>query len=185
MRQVYYFFISLVHGSVMLYVRLPACCGRGRWTRRTLVRRLYPQARLRRLGRRSAVQIKKFGGEMRQEHSPPRFYSFRYCYSMKHVSFLLVFLLALLSAGGLCAQNTELQALHVEGRYLCLPDGTPINLHGFGQTYSPWFNEQGRGWGWSYNTDDCLRYNQGLIDKILDAGCFDYLRYFASGNVFN
>ena len=40
----------------------------------------------------------------------------------------------------------------------------------FGQTYSPWFNEQGRGWGWSYNTDDCLRYNQGLIDKILDAG---------------
>ena len=107
---------------------------------------------------------------MRQEHSPPRFYSFRYCYSMKHVSFLLVFLLALLSAGGLCAQNTELQALHVEGRYLCLPDGTPINLHGFGQTYSPWFNEQGRGWGWSYNTDDCLRYNQGLIDKILDAG---------------
>ena len=41
---------------------------------------------------------------------------------------------------------------------------------GFGQTYSPGFNEQGRGWGWSYNTDDCLRYNQGLIDKILDAG---------------
>ena len=89
---------------------------------------------------------------------------------MKHVSRLVVFLLALLFTGGLFAQNTELQALHVEGRYLCTPDGTPINLHGFGQTYSPWFNEQGRGWGWSYNTDDCLRYNQGLIDKILDAG---------------
>lgn len=89
---------------------------------------------------------------------------------MKHVSHLVVFLLALLFTGGLYAQNTELQALHVEGRYLCTPDGTPINLHGFGQTYSPWFNEQGRGWGWSYNTDDCLRYNQGLIDKILDAG---------------
>lgn len=89
---------------------------------------------------------------------------------MKYVSHLVVFLLALLFTGGLYAQNTELQALHVEGRYLCTPDGTPINLHGFGQTYSPWFNEQGRGWGWSYNTDDCLRYNQGLIDKILDAG---------------
>ena len=89
---------------------------------------------------------------------------------MKHVSRFVVFLLALLFTGGLFAQNTELQALHVEGRYLCTPDGTPINLHGFGQTYSPWFNEQGRGWGWSYNTDDCLRYNQGLIDKILDAG---------------
>ncbi len=89
---------------------------------------------------------------------------------MKHVSRLVVFLLGLLYQGLLCAQGTDLQALHVEGRYLCTPDGTPINLHGFGQTYSPWFNEQGRGWGWSYNTDDCLRYNQGLIDKILDAG---------------
>ncbi len=89
---------------------------------------------------------------------------------MKHVSHLVVVLLIFLYPGILCSQTAELQALHVEGRYLCTPDGTPINLHGFGQTYSPWFNEQGRGWGWSYNTDDCLRYNQGLIDKILDAG---------------
>lgn len=89
---------------------------------------------------------------------------------MKHVSHLIVVLLIFLYPGILCSQTAELQALHVEGRYLCTPDGTPINLHGFGQTYSPWFNEQGRGWGWSYNTDDCLRYNQGLIDKILEAG---------------
>ena len=89
---------------------------------------------------------------------------------MKHVSHLIVVLLIFLYPGILCSQTAELQALHVEGRYLCTPDGTPINLHGFGQTYSPWFNEQGRGWGWSYNTDDCLHYNQGLIDKILDAG---------------
>ena len=89
---------------------------------------------------------------------------------MKHVSHLVVVLLIFLYPGILCSQTAELQALHVEGRYLCTPDGTPINLHGFGQTYSPWFNEQGRGWGWSYNTDDCLRYNQGLIDKILEAG---------------
>jgi len=81
---------------------------------------------------------------------------------------LIAFALTLLPSANLCAQ--KLQALHVEGRYLCTPDGTPVNLHGFGQTYSPWFNEQGNGWGWGYDTDACLRYNQGLIDKILDAG---------------
>ena len=63
---------------------------------------------------------------------------------MKHVSHLIVVLLIFLYPGILCSQTAELQALHVEGRYLCTPDGTPINLHGFGQTYSPWFNEEMR-----------------------------------------
>ena len=89
---------------------------------------------------------------------------------MKHLSLSIVILLTILLPNYLYCQNTNLPPLHVEGRYLCSEDGTPVTLHGFGQTYSPWFNEQGQGWGWSYNTDDCLRYNKGLIDKILQAG---------------
>lgn len=89
-------------------------------------------------------------------------------------------LLLLLFMGGVgvsVAQSSDLPALHVEGRWLCDPDGNHVNLHGFGQTYSPWFNEQGNGWGWGYNVDACLNYNKGLIDKILNAGWkMDWLR---------
>ena len=71
----------------------------------------------------------------------------------------------------------ELPALHVEGRWLCNPEGEHVTLHGFGQTYSPWFNEQGKGWGWGYDVDACLKYNKSLIDKILAAGWkMDWLR---------
>lgn len=66
--------------------------------------------------------------------------------------------------------SVSMSPLHVEGRFLCDDKGNHVNLHGFGQTYSPWFNEQGNGWGWGYNVEDCLKYNQGLIDKILKAG---------------
>jgi len=58
---------------------------------------------------------------------------------------------------------------HVEGRFLKDMNGNTVNLHGFGQTYSPWFNEQGSKW----NGDDvegCLKYNQGLIKDIMDSG---------------
>lgn len=64
----------------------------------------------------------------------------------------------------------EMPKLHVEGRYLCDEKGNPVNLHGFGQTYSPWFNEQGKGWGWEKSPEKCLAYNKGLIDKIDKAG---------------
>ncbi len=60
--------------------------------------------------------------------------------------------------------------LHVEGRWLCDESGKHINLHGFGQTYSPWFNEQGNGWGWSKDPAACLKYNQNLIFQMLNAG---------------
>jgi hypothetical protein len=33
--------------------------------------------------------------------------------------------------------------LHVEGRFLKDPHGNVVNLHGFAQTYSPYFNENG------------------------------------------
>lgn len=59
--------------------------------------------------------------------------------------------------------------LHVEGRYLKDSDGNIVNLHGFGQTYSPWFNEQNSKWG-NYDVDACLKYNKEKIDQILAAG---------------
>ena len=49
-------------------------------------------------------------------------------------------------------------------KYLAL-----LNLHGFAQTYSPWFNEMGQKWD-NYDVEKCLKYNQGLIDDIMAAG---------------
>jgi aryl-phospho-beta-D-glucosidase BglC (GH1 family) len=59
--------------------------------------------------------------------------------------------------------------LKVEGRYLKDPHGNIINLLGFVQTYSPWFNEQGSKWN-NYDVNACLTYNKGIIDKIMAAG---------------
>ncbi len=65
--------------------------------------------------------------------------------------------------------GSAMPKLHVEGRYLKDVHGNIVNLHGFAQTYSPWFNEQGRIWN-NYNVSACLSYNKGLIDKIMAAG---------------
>lgn len=62
-----------------------------------------------------------------------------------------------------------LPRLHVDGRYLKDPHGNIVNLHGFAQTYSPWFNEEGKYWT-NYDVTGCLNYNKNLIDKILAAG---------------
>lgn len=59
--------------------------------------------------------------------------------------------------------------LHVEGRNLKDPHGNTVILHGFAQTYSPWFNERGTKWT-NYNVTGCLNYNKGLIDQMLTAG---------------
>jgi beta-xylosidase len=59
--------------------------------------------------------------------------------------------------------------LHVDGRYLKDGHGNIVHLHGFGQTYSPWFNEQGTKWT-NYNVSACLSYNKGIIDGVMDAG---------------
>ena len=71
-------------------------------------------------------------------------------------------------AGTLPAQG-QLSPLHVEGRYLVTAEGERINMHGFCQTYSPWFNEQGSKWS-NYDVAGCLAYNMGIIDGILAAG---------------
>lgn len=59
--------------------------------------------------------------------------------------------------------------LKVSNNQLVDSHGNVVKLHGFAQTYSPWFNEQGSKWN-NYNVNACLQYNQGLIDDILTAG---------------
>lgn len=64
--------------------------------------------------------------------------------------------------------------LNVVGRHLVDSDGNIVNLHGFGQTYSPFFN----GFAWNnYDVDGCLRHNKSMIDQILAAGWkMDFIR---------
>jgi len=64
-------------------------------------------------------------------------------------------------------QGEGLPGLHVEGRYLRNEQGKTINLHGFAQTYSPFFNQNA--WN-NYDVAGCLRYNKMLIDGIMAAG---------------
>ena len=78
--------------------------------------------------------------------------------------FLIAFSLHLLAQA-----DTHLPSLHVEGRYLKDSHGNLVSLHGFAQTYSPWFNEEGKIWS-NYDVNTCLTYNEGLVDKILKAG---------------
>lgn len=70
----------------------------------------------------------------------------------------------------------EFSPLHVEGRWFVNKEGVRRNLHGFAQTYSPWFNEQGSKWS-NYEVDKCLNYNQGLIDDMIKQGWkMDFVR---------
>ncbi|MBR5835925.1 MAG: cellulase family glycosylhydrolase [Bacteroidales bacterium] len=62
--------------------------------------------------------------------------------------------------------NTPLE-LNVVGRYLKDAQGNIVNLHGFGQTYSPFFNNNA--WG-NYDVEACLRHNKAMIDQLLAAG---------------
>lgn len=57
--------------------------------------------------------------------------------------------------------------LNVVGRYLMDAQGNIVNLHGFGQTYSPFFNDGA--WN-NYDVNACLRHNQSMIDGLLSAG---------------
>lgn len=66
-------------------------------------------------------------------------------------------------------EGMSMPQLHVEGRYLKDNSGHIVNLHGFAQTYSPWFNEQNSKWS-NYNVTACLNYNKGIIDGVLAAG---------------
>jgi len=89
---------------------------------------------------------------------------------------LFLILCLMVCRDGMCGPDTDMPVLHVEGRYLTDADGNTVNLHGFAQTYSPWFNEQGTKWS-NYNVAACLRYNQEKIDQMLAAGWrMDFVR---------
>jgi len=79
----------------------------------------------------------------------------------------LAVLLLLLGWG--TARTQSLPALHVEGQFLVDATGKRVNLHGFAQTFSPWFNEQGKYWNGT-DVEGCLKYNKGILDGILNAG---------------
>jgi beta-xylosidase len=80
-----------------------------------------------------------------------------------------LFVLLLSSVTVSAWEGMAMPQLHVEGRYFKDSNGNIVNLHGFAQTYSPWFNERGTKWN-NYDVNACLSYNQGLIDNILAAG---------------
>lgn len=90
---------------------------------------------------------------------------------MKTLNKLLLTLLVCMAFNGkaLAWPGMPMPELHVEGRYLKTADGTAVTLHGFGQTYSPWFNEQNSKWG-NYDVNACLNYNKEKIDQLLAAG---------------
>ncbi len=78
-------------------------------------------------------------------------------------------LLLLLTVSGSKVQAQAPSPLHVEGVFLVNAEGRRVNMHGFAQTFSPWFNEQGTKWS-NYDVNKCLSYNKGIIDGILKAG---------------
>lgn len=64
--------------------------------------------------------------------------------------------------------------LYVGGRYLRNEAGEVVNLHGYGMTFSPFFNQNA--WG-NYDVRACLAWNQGQIDGMKRAGWrMDYIR---------
>lgn len=82
---------------------------------------------------------------------------------------ILLSALFLFSIYGLAANEMNLTRLTVKGNNLVDSHGNKVVLHGFAQTFSPWFNEQGTKWS-NYDVEGCLSYNQGIIDDILYAG---------------
>ncbi len=93
----------------------------------------------------------------------------RFCNNL-FIKGILVLLFLIGSMGGAKAWiGMPTPGLHVEGRNLKDPHGNTVILHGFAQTYSPWFNEQGKYWT-NYSVSSCLGYNKDKINKILAAG---------------
>lgn len=70
--------------------------------------------------------------------------------------------------------NITLPVLNVVGRYLKNEEGKIVNLHGFTQTYSPFFNNNA--WN-NYNVQACVEYNKRMVDEIIAAGWkFNFVR---------
>lgn len=75
---------------------------------------------------------------------------------------------------GTTDEESALPVLTVVGRYLKNNKGEIVNLHGFAQTYSPYFNQNA--WN-NYDVSGCLSYNKRLIDQMQSAGWkFNFIR---------
>lgn len=95
---------------------------------------------------------------------------------MKNLRYVIAILGLLLTGQAFGWPGMPMPKLHIEGRWLMDEDGNHVNLHGFGQTYSPWFNEQGSKWS-NYDVNACLKYNKGILDGVMKAGWkMTYLR---------
>ena len=71
-------------------------------------------------------------------------------------------------------EESALPVLTVVGRYSKNNKGEIVNLHGFAQTYSPYFNQNA--WN-NYDVSGCLSYNKRLIDQMQSAGWkFNFIR---------
>lgn len=81
----------------------------------------------------------------------------------------LVFYLLTISPSLWAWGGMAMPELRVDGRYLKDPHGNIVNLHGFAQTYSPWFNEHGTQWS-NYNVNGCLIYNKKKLNEVMNAG---------------
>ncbi len=92
---------------------------------------------------------------------------------MKRINFILkcsfLCLIVLQAVHVKAWEGMPMPELQVEGRYLKDSHGHIVNLHGFAQTFSPWFNERGTKWN-NYDVEGCLEYNQGIIDSLSAAG---------------
>lgn len=86
---------------------------------------------------------------------------------LRHFLMLLIFGSIAMSVSAWTGM--DMKVLRVDGRYLKDDAGNIVNLHGFAQTYSPWFNERGTKWT-NYDVEGCLKYNQTKIDELLGAG---------------
>ena len=88
---------------------------------------------------------------------------------IKRISALLLAALLLTITPSLAWEGMYMPRLRVEGRHLKDPAGNIVKLHGYAQTFSPWFNERGTKWN-NYDVEGCLRYNKRIIDDIMKAG---------------
>ena len=89
--------------------------------------------------------------------------------TIKMKRFFLTAALALTIGIHILAQQALIPELHIEGTHFVTSEGKRVILHGFAQTFSPWFNEQGSKWT-NYDVEGCLNYNKGIIDGIIDTG---------------
>ena len=89
--------------------------------------------------------------------------------TLRKAIFLLTTAILLASNAAFAWEGMHMPPLHVDGNQLKDPNGNIVKLHGYAQTFSPWFNERGRRWN-NYDLAECLRYNKGIIDGIMAAG---------------